>query len=144
MTGTPRPPRWVVLGLAAYLLAVAVVLFSPVSYGDVMDAIDGWIRFGLGISFFGSGWIEFVANILIFVPLGLLLTLLLRHHWYGVMLALALSVLAEVVQIVIPSRQPSLRDILANVLGAAVGAMIAWLIVLRRRRTSNAAQAVDY
>ena len=97
----------------------------------------------MGITFFGSGWIEFVANILMFVPLGLLLTLLLRHHWYGVALALAVSVLAEVAQIVIPSRQPSLRDILANVLGAAIGAAIAWVIVLRQRRAPKEAAVSD-
>jgi VanZ family protein len=108
-----------------------------------VNAIDSWIRSDLGITFFGSGWIEFVANILMFVPLGLLLTLLLRHHWYGVILALVISVAAELAQAFIPSREPSLRDVLANVLGAAIGAGIAWIVVLRRERRPAEPVAVD-
>ncbi len=121
-----------VYGLIAYAVVVAVVLLTPVSYGVITNALGDWLRDVLGVDWFGSGWIEFGANILMFVPLGFLLTLLLRHHWYGVALALVISAGAEIVQIVIPSRQPSLRDILANTLGAAIGAALAWALVLRR------------
>lgn len=129
-----RRRSWVVGGLIAYLLAVVLVLLLPVGYSTIVSAIAGWLQGILGTSSFGSGWIEFVANILMFAPLGFLLTLLFRHPWYGVVLALVLSAGAEIAQIVIPSRQPSFRDILANALGAAVGAALAWLIVLRRER----------
>ena len=132
MSAPTRRPAWVIWGLGIYIAAVATVVLSPVSYGAVVHAIGDWIRDVLGIASFGSGWIEFAANVLMFVPLGFLLTLLLRHHWYGVVLALVLSAGVELAQIVIPSRQPSLRDVVANVLGPAVGAALAWLIVLRR------------
>jgi glycopeptide antibiotics resistance protein len=140
----PRPERrrtWVLVALAVYAVAVAIVVLAPVSYEDIINAIGDWLRYDLGIDAFGSGWIEFIANIAMFVPLGFLLTLLFRHHWYGVAIALALSALAEIAQIVIPSRQPSLRDILANVLGASVGAALAWLIVVRgeKRRAEERA-----
>ncbi len=137
-----RRRRWVIGCLVAYAVGVAVVLLSPVSYSGIVHLLGDAIRDGLGITFFGYGWIEFVANILMFVPLGLLLTLLFAHPWYGVVLALALSVAAELAQIVIPSRQPSLRDILANVLGAAIGAALAWLLVLRRGRRAARAHSV--
>lgn len=128
----PRRRSWVVVGLTVYLLAVVLVLVLPVGYSDIVQTIADALRNAAGAASFGSGWIEFVANILMFAPLGFLLTLLFRHPWYGVLLALTLSAGAELVQLVIPSRQASLRDILANVLGAAIGAALAWLIVLRR------------
>lgn len=128
-----RRPRWVIWALGVYVAVVALVVLTPVSYEAIVNTLSNWMRDSLGLTSFGAGWIEFTANILMFVPLGFLLTLLLRHHWWGVALALALSAFVEIAQIVIPSRQPSLRDILANVLGAAIGAALAWLIVLRRQ-----------
>ena len=53
-------------------------------------------------------------------------------------LALLLSIGAELGQIVIPFRQPSLRDVLANALGAVLGAVFAWLVVLRRHQKRTA------
>ncbi|GAA3923367.1 VanZ family protein [Microbacterium invictum] len=123
--------RWVIGGLIGYLVAVGLILVLPVSYSGIVHAIGDTLA-DIGIGGFGSGWVEFTANIVMFVPLGFLLTLLLRHHWWGIVLAIMLSVAAEVVQVVIPSREPSLRDILANGLGAAIGGALAWLVVLRR------------
>ncbi|WP_461476544.1 VanZ family protein [Microbacterium sp. HJ5] len=134
MSAPTRRQVGVLWALGVYVVVVAVVVLSPVSYRSIVHAIGDGIRDVLGVSPFGTGWIEFGANILMFVPLGLLLTLLLRNHWYGVVLALVLSAGVELAQIVIPSRQPSLRDIVANVLGAAVGAALAWIFVLRRRQ----------
>ncbi|KDA04883.1 VanZ family protein [Microbacterium sp. CH12i] len=128
-----RGRLWVVAGLAVYALAVVAVLVLPVPYAGIVRGI-GQALTSTGISGFGTGWIEFVANVLMFAPLGFFLTLLFRHPLVGTVVALVLSVTAEVVQIVIPSRQPSLRDIVANVFGAALGAFLAWLIVLRRRK----------
>lgn len=127
-----RRTRWIVALLVVYAMLVAVVVLTPVSYAAIVHAIGEWLRDSMGLDWFGTGWIEFVANIVMFVPLGLLLTLLTRRHWFGMILALALSVAAELAQIVVPSRQPSLRDVVANVLGAAAGAAIAWAIVIRR------------
>lgn len=135
----PPRRRWWVLGwLALYVVAVAVVVLSPVSYADFVNAAGDWLRDDLGVTFFGSGWIEFGANVLMFVPLGFLLTLLFEHPWYGVALALVLSAGVELAQFFIPSREPSVRDVVANVLGAALGAALAWLIVLRRGRRRRA------
>jgi hypothetical protein len=128
---------WVTGGLALYSLALLAVLLLPVSYAGIVNAIGDWLRYDVGIAWFGSGWIEFGANILMFVPLGFLLTLFFRRPWFGVVLALMLSAAAEVTQIVIPSRQPTARDIVANSLGAALGAALAWLIVLRRGRAAS-------
>lgn len=136
--------RWVVGGLVAYVVAVAAVVLLPVSYAGIVHRLDAWVREGLGITVFGSGWIEFAANIVMFLPLGFLLTLLFRHPWYGTILAVVLSAGVEVAQIVIPSRQASLRDVVSNGIGAALGAFLAWLVVLRRdHRRARAAEIVD-
>jgi len=114
--------------LVAYAAAVGAVVLAPVSYSRIVNAVGQL----LGATWFGSGWIEFSANILMFVPLGFLLTLLMRHPWRGVVLAVVFSAGAELIQFLVPSREPSLRDLLANTLGAALGAGVAWLLVLRR------------
>lgn len=132
-----RPARWVVIGLGVYAVAIVAVLLLPIGYSQIVHEIGDAVRSALGISF-GDGWIELGANIVMFVPLGFLLTVLLRRHWHGVMLALALSVAAELAQLVIPSRQPSLRDVAANLLGALIGAALAWWLVVRRERARSA------
>jgi glycopeptide antibiotics resistance protein len=139
MPDSPRRRRWPLWGLLAYVAVVGVIVLSPVSYSGIVHAIGDWMGEALGLNGFGTGWIEFVANILMFVPLGLLLTLVFRHPWWGVVLALVLSAGVEIAQTVIPSRQASLRDVVANVLGAGVGAVLAWLLVLRRDRTRRRA-----
>ena len=141
MAPESRRRRWVVWCLAAYLLAVAIVVLTPVSYAGIVHRIDAWVRSDLGLDFFGSGWIEFAANIALFLPLGFLLTLLFRHPWYGTVLAIVLSAGVEVAQIVIPDRQASLRDVISNSIGAAIGAFLAWVFVLRpaHRRARTAA-----
>jgi glycopeptide antibiotics resistance protein len=138
-----RRRAWALAGLLIYCGIVGLIVLLPVSYSSIVNGIGDWMRYDLGWTFFGSGWIEFAANILMFVPLGLLLTLLFAHPWYGVVLALALSAAVELVQIVIPSRQASLRDVLANVIGAAIGAALAWLIVRREARSPVAREGVE-
>lgn len=139
-----RPARWVVIALVAYVLGIVAVLVLPVGYHEIVGSIGDAVRSatGSGSGSFGDGWIELGANILMFVPLGLLLTLLLRRHWQGVVLALALSVAAELGQLVIPSRQASLRDVAANLLGAMIGAALAWWLVVRRERARSAGSSL--
>lgn len=136
-----RPGRWVMVALGAYVAAVVAMLLLPVGYSEMVRWIGDRTRAALGESPFGDGWIEACANVAVFVPLGGLLTLVLGNRWHGVALALVLSAGAELAQLVIPSRQPSLRDIVANVLGAAVGAALAWLLTVRRERAASAAAA---
>jgi glycopeptide antibiotics resistance protein len=128
--------RWSLIGLSIYVIAVLGMLLLPVSYGGVVAAAWRWLTADAGARF-GAGWIEFTANIILFVPMGFLLTLVFRHPWYGASLAVVLSVVAELAQIVIPNRQATLRDVISNGIGAAVGALLAWLFVLRRRRSNH-------
>lgn len=129
--------RWVIWTLVVYGVLGLVLLLSPVGPGEIIAAIGSWMRGSLGLSWFGTGWIEFIANIVLFIPLGFLLTLLFRRPWLGASLALTLSVAVELAQLLLPGRFASPRDVLANALGAALGALIAWLMFIRRSSRSK-------
>ncbi len=66
---------------------------------------------------------EYLANVGLFVPVGLFLLLLFgtRLWWLAVAAALTMTSLIETAQRSIPGRVPDERDIAANTLGAVVG-----------------------
>jgi hypothetical protein len=128
--GVRRAAAW---ALAAYVAAVAVVLLSPVSPERLVAATTALLRDDLGLVMVRQGWVEFAANVALFVPVGLLVTLVTRRLWLGVVLALVLSAGAELVQELLPGRTASLRDVLANTLGAAIGAAVAAIAVRAAR-----------
>lgn len=123
-----RRAAWVASGLVAYLAGALVVLLSPVSPEAVVAAATGWIRDGLGFASVRQGWVEFAANVALFAPLGILVTLALRRAWTGIAAAVVLSAGAELVQLLLPGRTASARDVVANVLGAAFGALLVLLV----------------
>jgi glycopeptide antibiotics resistance protein len=139
MTQTARSRRWLVGGLALYAVAVGVVVFTPVSYSGIVHRLARAVALIPGMDFFGSGWIEFVANVGLFVPLGFLLTLLVRRPLVGAAVSIAISAGIELIQIVIPDRQATVRDVVSNGIGASIGALVAWLVVLRRRQRTRSA-----
>ena len=84
--------------------------------------------------------IEFLANIGLFVPLGVFLLLLVGTRLWLVALAagIVLTSMIESVQRQIPGRVPDPRDVAANSLGTFVGIALALVLTLpatlRRRR----------
>lgn len=102
------------------------------------NGLPGWITFGK---------IEFGANILMFVPIGLFGALSLpRHRWLIIPAAFAASAAIEIVQHAgLPERVGSFRDVLANGLGATVGYLLSCVVialVLRRGRSGPATTAM--
>ncbi len=77
-----------------------------------------------------------VLNVLLFVPLGVGLTLITSWRWWRMVLAAALaSTLVEAVQLVLP-READPLDVVANTVGAAVGVLavrFAVTVCVRRR-----------
>ena len=84
--------------------------------------------------------IEFLANIGLFVPLGVFLLLLVGSRLWLVALAAGIVVtsMIENIQREIPGRVPDPRDVAANSIGTFVGVALALLLTLpatlRRRR----------
>ncbi|AMB59396.1 VanZ family protein [Microterricola viridarii] len=112
---------------AAYLVALALIVFTPGSDAErvtgilasVAHAVEAW-----GVPFeLGYGVLEFGANIVLFVPFGLLLGMNapLWHPWLVVATGLATSCLIEFVQLGLPSRFSTASDLLANTLGTVLG-----------------------
>lgn len=79
---------------------------------------------------------EFVANVVVFVPWGLLVVLALgaRWWWVGASAGLLLTLAIEIIQIPLP-RISDPRDLVANGLGTLIGVGIA-VAISRRRRTA--------
>jgi VanZ family protein len=71
------------------------------------------------------GGLDLALNILLFVPLGAGLRLLGMRARRVVVICLTTAVLIEIAQLWIPGRDTSLRDVLGNTTGAAVGALLA-------------------
>ncbi|WIB62049.1 VanZ family protein [Curtobacterium sp. MCLR17_007] len=141
---TPRSRRLATTLLALYGIGVLLVGFwgSPVDAGahpGILRVLDLAHRAGLPL-WFGYGALEFTANVLFFVPLGLLVVLRLgtRAWWAGAAAGLVVSAAIEVGQaLFLPARFASLDDVLANTSGAVIGAMAGVVLLgLRGRRTT--------
>lgn len=80
---------------------------------------------------------DLIANVLLFMPLGIAVALNFRRRWVPLLFAALLSVAIEVTQNLIPGRDPSLRDIIANTIGGGVGGWVTglsgWLLPDARR-----------
>ena len=82
--------------------------------------------------------IEFVANILLFVPFGVILTLRLPRCWWllAAVIAATVSSAVELAQgLFLPQRVPTWSDIVANTSGAFLGALLVLFVwrLLRHR-----------
>ena len=83
--------------------------------------------------------IEFSANILLFVPLGVLLMLILRRRFLILPIAIVVTVGIESAQaLLLDRRTPSTTDIIANVTGACVGMLIVAVVERVRSRSVGA------
>lgn len=88
---------------------------------------------------------EPLANVALFVPIGLLVGVASRRPVLGALAGGALTVAIEAVQALVPAigRSCAIDDAIANALGAVLGAVLAALALLLARRASAAATAAD-
>lgn len=124
--------------LALYAAVLAGIAFWPVPVdsgaGPFLRAITRaapWLTYNI---------IEFSSNIVLFVPFGVLVSLAWpRVQGAVVFLALVATVIIESGQgIFLASRTPSLRDVVANVLGAAIGlAIVTSLQAMKREEPAS-------
>jgi VanZ like family len=92
--------------------------------------------------------LEFLANIALFVPIGMFLVLLAgsRQWWLALLACFALTAFIETVQRDIPGRVSDGRDLLANSTGGVIGVLLALILTapgeLRRRRERRSVAAL--
>ncbi|CUR57612.1 conserved membrane hypothetical protein [metagenome] len=120
--------------LLAYVGALAYVLLTPqgsVPSGLVTDFANLGDRFGLPAKVLERHRVEFGLNVLAFVPLSFLGSLLRPavsvSTWTAT--AFATSLLVEAYQTTQPERMAAHSDVVANTAGAAMGAVVAWLLI---------------
>jgi glycopeptide antibiotics resistance protein len=121
--------------LAGYVVALALIAFWPVPVDRAAQGLVAAIT--RAVPFLTYDVIETAANVVLFVPLGALLALVLPRRALLVLgIALVATVAIELAQAaLLPERTPSLRDVLANLCGAAVGLSIVLLVRRPRPRT---------
>lgn len=135
--------RTVASGVAAvYLVALTLIAFWPTpvdrgARGSIAGTLAWLHAHGVPV-WVDYALVEFSANIALFVPVGLLTVLLVgrRHWWLGIVVGVVASCLIELGQYAfLPGRFATLLDVLANSVGAYVGALgaLVFLTVLRRR-----------
>lgn len=124
--------------LAAYLAFIGFVLLAPIPWlatGVVGETEDLLVRLGLPSGFTEGARVEFALNAAMFVPLALLAALSFPSRPWASWVAYGFigSFLVEAVQAVfLPDRSAQFVDVVANTLGATVGALLA--VALTRAR----------
>jgi VanZ family protein len=114
-----------ILGLASVLLIFATTLF-PFNFG-FRGSILRWNALALPSGKEGK-W-EILANILLYVPLGLAMTAYCcsrRMYIQSILIVVlvtcfSISYFCEVLQCFLPSRFPSWRDVASNTMGGILG-----------------------
>lgn len=139
----PRPPKshlrgWIAwLGLLAYGGVIVAATLSPTpldaGYRGTIDEVLALLhRNGLPERF-DYAEVEFVANVLMFLPLGFFIGLMLPRVavWAGLLIVPALSGAIEFLQsMFLAERFATWQDVLANCIGGWVGLLIAITIRL--------------
>jgi hypothetical protein len=105
--------------VAAILAAVGVATLTPSSGGVEMPSF--WC-----IACGELGGLDVIANVVMFVPLGLTIALATGRGGVAILLCVLATLAIELLQIgVVPGRDASVSDLLANTLGGIFGAMLA-------------------
>lgn len=111
----PRPsaPAWHVLG---YALVIATITLVPAGGSSSL-------REPLCLLCGERAMTDVLLNLALFAPLGALLAHRGRTIAHVAIASVLLSVAIEACQVLLPSRDPSARDVLSNLLGATAGAI---------------------
>ncbi|MCK2026512.1 VanZ family protein [Microbacterium sufflavum] len=124
------------VALAAYLLFVGFTVWLPATVSAKVTGLVGivarWVADAGIASYYQSAFVlEILANVVLFIPVGLLLPFVWSRLrlWQIVLIGGLMSVLIESVQGLMPSRFPTLSDVIANTTGTLIGALAAMVLV---------------
>jgi glycopeptide antibiotics resistance protein len=134
-----------------YLGVVAFITLGPQPLDEGTDSLV-WRLLRFVARFESLHWLtysvlEFLANVAMFVPVGLFVLLLLgrRRWWLATVLGIGLTCGIEFTQMFLPTRVSDPRDILANSVGAFIGVIVAlvvtWPAAIRRARAQRRLRA---
>ncbi len=123
-------------GLALCLAVVLLVALSPTpvdqGYESAIERILTILHRNGVPRWFGYRWLEFAANIAMFLPVGYFLSLIFppRFLWTAIPLLPALSFTLETAQfLMLPARFATFNDVIANSVGGWVGVALGALTV---------------
>lgn len=139
----PRTPALAIIArvlLIPYAVALALIVWLPDSAASRVTGIVYRVasfvseRFDVSLSTTYT-FFEFSANVALFVPFGLLIAAAWprTNAWWVILLGFAASASIELVQTLLPSRYPTLSDVIANTLGAIIGCCAVRLFAPRPR-----------
>ena len=126
---------WLTAGLVVAALGVVALTIGP-SPGKLLFALAQSVP---GLDALASTTVEMAANVLLFVPVALLLAGS-APRLPGVLVWLACtatSAAVETAQLVLPGRQPSVRDVVLNSAGALIGVVLHSLLSRRWSRSAR-------
>lgn len=126
--------------LVPYAIALALIVWLPDSAASRVTGIVFRIarfvseRIDISLSTMYTLF-EFGANIALFIPFGLLVAAgwPRTNAWWIILLGFSASAAIELVQTMLPSRYPTLSDVIANTLGTIIGCCAVRLFRPRRR-----------
>ena len=113
---------WLIAGSLAAALGVAALTVGP-SPGELLFTLAQSVP---GLDALSSATVERAANVVLFVPVALLFAAA-APRLPGVVVWLictAASAAVETAQLVLPGREPTLRDVVLNSGGAAIGVLL--------------------
>ena len=120
---------------------------APIPVGLAVRVLDAFHRRGY-FEMLSVTRVEFLANVAMFVPIGVFLLLLVgaERWWLALFLPFFLTAFIETAQRGIPGRISDPRDVLANTIGGVAGVVLAMILTLpatlrRLRRKRQRAQA---
>jgi len=139
----------------AYLGALAWVTLTPSSNSDrafsLLQVVVRELQSHASTDFLTYDDVEFLANIALFVPMGVFVVLLFgrRMWWAGIFAGVLASCWIELAQGVwLSDRVSDPRDLVSNSLGTLLGVLVALLVTwpaayrLRQRTRAKAARQV--
>ena len=136
MTATLRARRWVGLILVIYS---GIAVFVGVVPRPIDRGVTPWIRGQLAYlhrhglrDWFSYDFVEYAAHVALFVPFGILAVVAVgrRLAWLAVLAGIGVGVVVEVgPSMVGAGSAPDMFELLLNVVGVVVGAVIGWAVL---------------
>ncbi|WP_282847333.1 VanZ family protein [Microbacterium oxydans] len=141
MSSLLPPPRrftrvWALALSVPFLIGLAALTLTPSKVEDSMPNLLDVIlttTHRLGWEWLDFTRLEIIANVLVFVPVGILAFLLLpRRVWFlALLVGPLLSAMIETAQrVALPHRAATVNDVVANSMGAILGVVVAVAVTM--------------